>query len=39
MDVGTNDALLLMDQEMLDNGLGIPANNRFTVKVDGIATS
>ena len=37
VDVGTNDALLLMDQEMLDNGLGIPANNRFTVKVDGIA--
>jgi hypothetical protein len=37
VDVGTNEALLLMDQEMLDNGLGVPANNRFTVKVDGIA--
>lgn len=37
VDVGGNDALLLMDQEMLDNGLGIPANNRFKVNVDGVA--
>lgn len=37
VDVGTNDALLLMDQEMLDSGQGIPANNRFTVRVNGIS--
>lgn len=37
VDVGTNDALLLMDQEMLDNGQGIPANNRFIVRVNGVS--
>jgi hypothetical protein len=36
-DVGTNDVLLLMDQEMQTAAQGIPATNRFTVRVNGLA--
>jgi hypothetical protein len=36
-DVGTNDALLLMDQEMQAGPAGIPAANRFAVSVNGLA--
>jgi hypothetical protein len=36
-DVGTNDALLLMDQEMQAGAAGIPAGNCFQVLVDGAA--
>jgi hypothetical protein len=34
---GGNHARLRMDQEMLDSGLGIPATNRFILKVNGQA--
>ena len=36
-DQGTNDALLLMDQEMQAGPTGIPAGNRFQVLVNGVA--
>jgi hypothetical protein len=36
-DAGTNDALLLMDQEMQAGPTGIPAGSRFAVRVNGVA--
>jgi hypothetical protein len=35
-DVGTNHVQILMDQEMLATGLGVPPASRFSVRVNGV---